>query len=598
MKLQPRDRKHLLRAALGEVRCDLLVKNARLVNVLTGEIYPANVFVDSGMIAHVEYRNLEADLEKAEEVIDAGGAYLIPGFIDAHVHIESSMMTPRNFAKAVLPKGTTTVITDPHEIANVWGVEGVRYMHDASQDLPMRQLLDIPSCVPAVPGMENAGAAFLAPEILELSGLDRTAGLAEVMDFLGVAQGDQRMLDIIAAAESRGLYLQGHAPGQTGRVLSAYRCGGPSTCHESSSGEEALEKLRSGISVDARDSSILKNVKSIWSGVKDVRFFDQLCFCTDDREADEILEHGHVNDVVRSAIACGMDPVAAIKSATFNAAREAHIDNLGAVAPGFAADFLLVDDLRELRPSHVFFAGKLAAKDGKLTAEIPDRSFPLEKRNSVCVRELSEEDFTLRVSLPDGRAAVNLLEYPDPVVPVTVRGRAEAAVRGGRILLEDPDLRYVAVVNHYPGRDTIGLGVVRGFGLRSGALASTVSHDSHNLTIVYDRPENALLAARELIRCGGGMCAVENGEVLYTLELPLAGLMSLLPAEELAVCSQRMKEAERRLGLTALENPLLRIVTLALPVVPDLKMSDLGMVDVLRKELVPLLAEEDARRER
>lgn len=272
MHISSADQQHLLQAALGSVRSQLLIRNARLVNVLTGEIYPANVFVDSGMIAHVEYQDLERDLDKADETIDAAGAYLIPGFIDAHVHIESSMMTPANFARAVLPWGTTTVITDPHEIANVWGVDGVRYMHEASEDLPMRQLIDIPSCVPSVPGLEHGGAAFLAPEIHAISQMDRVVGLAEVMDFVGVAQGDPRMMEIIRAARSHGLYLQGHAPGAGGRLLSAYRCGGPSTCHETSTGAEALEKLRNGVTVDARDSSIVKNVAAIWEGVRSVPY--------------------------------------------------------------------------------------------------------------------------------------------------------------------------------------------------------------------------------------------------------------------------------------------------------------------------------------
>lgn len=339
------------------------------------------------------------------------------------------------------------------------------------------------------------------------------------------------------------------------------------------------------------ETPIVKNVKDIWSGVKDIRFFGQLCFCTDDREADEILHHGHINDVVRNAIYCGMDPVTAIKSATYNTAREAHIDDLGAVAPGFAANFLLVDDLRDLTPSHVFFAGKLVAENGKLVTSIPDKSFSPEHRNSVCVRDLTIEDFVLKTFAPDGTASINLLDYPDPVMPFTVHSTADVTVKDGKVLLDGMDMNYVAVVNRHEGDDTIGLGVVRGFGIKKGTLASTVSHGSHNLTIVYDTPENALLAARELIRCGGGMCAAEGGTVLHTLELPLAGLMSLKPAEELAVCCQAMKDAERRLGLTALENPLLRIVTLALPVVPELKMTDLGMVDVLQKKLVPLLAE-------
>ena len=258
MKIQPNDKKQLLKAALGEIRSDLAITNVQLVNVITGEIYPADVFVYDGMIAHVEYKNPGTELDKANEVIDGEGKYLIPGFIDAHEHIESSMMTPRNFAKGVIPHGTTTVVTDPHEIANVCGMEGVRYMHEAGEDLPMRQLIDVPSCVPAVPGLENAGAEFFAKEIEELASMDRVIGLAEVMDFLAVIHGEDRMMDIIDVMDKKGLYLQGHAPSVSGRMLSAYLCGGPNTCHESRERNEALEKLRSGMYVDARESSITK----------------------------------------------------------------------------------------------------------------------------------------------------------------------------------------------------------------------------------------------------------------------------------------------------------------------------------------------------
>lgn len=249
---------------------------------------------------------------------------------NAHEHIESSMMTPGNFAKAVIPKGTITVITDPHEIGNVWGIEGVRYMHEASQDLPLRQLIDIPSCVPAVPGLEHAGAEFGPEAIEELAKLERVVGLAEVMDYLVVIHGGDRMMDIIRTAEDHGFYLQGHAPFVEGRMLSAYLCRGPNTCHESRTAEEAVEKMRSGMRVDAR-------------------------------EADDILHNGHINDVVRAAIRYGMEPVAAIKSTTLNSAGEAGLQNLGAIAPGYAADMLLVDDLRELTPRHVFYGGKLVA---------------------------------------------------------------------------------------------------------------------------------------------------------------------------------------------------------------------------------------------
>lgn len=592
MKIQPRDKRALLRAALGEIKSDLAIKNVHLVNVITGEIYPASVYVYDGFISHVEYKEPGREEQFAKEVVDGQGKYLIPGLIDAHEHIESSMMTPRNFAKAVIPKGTTTVITDPHEIGNVWGIEGVRYMHEASEGLPMRQLIDIPSCVPAVPGLEHAGAEFGPAQIEELAKLERVVGLAEVMDYLDVIHGGDRMMDIIRTAEEHGLYLQGHAPFVEGRMLSAYLCGGPNTCHESRTAEEALEKMRSGMRVDARDSSITKNVEAIWSGVKDFRFFDNFCLCTDDREADDILHNGHINDVVRAAIRYGMEPVAAIKSATLNSAREAGLQNLGAVAPGYAADMLLVDDLRELRPCHVFYAGKLVAQEGRLLAEIEDKSYPLESANSVHVRKLAAEDFTIHPPVSQGKVKVNLMKYYDMNLSTTDIVCEEVWVKDGRIDISgDQDLKFVAVVNRYEGNDNIALGLVRGFGTKTGALASTVSHDSHNLTIVYDNPEEALIAAEELARTGGGMCAVKEGKILHTLALPLAGLMSLKPAEELAEDSAVMKDANRALGLTNMENPLLRIVTLALPVIPDAKMSDMGLVQVTAKRIVPLFPE-------
>ena len=411
-------------------------------------------------------------------------------------------------------------------------------------------------------------------------------------DKIDVIEGGDRMMDIIEVAEKNGLYLQGHAPFVTGRSLSAYLCGGPNTCHESRLGEEAKEKIRSGMHVDARDSSITKNVKEIWEGVKDFRFFDNLSLCTDDREADDILHNGHMNDVVRSAIRCGMEPVAAIKSATLNNAREAGLENLGAVAPGYVADLQLVESLTELKPSKVFFGGKLVAEDGKLLASIEEKSYPLESRNSVHVKDLTEEDFTLRAPVQDGKVKVTVMTYYDLNLSSTEAVCEELPVKDGRLDLSgDENLKFVAVVNRYEGNDNLALGVVRGFGTTCGALASTVSHDSHNLTIVYDDPADALIAAEELKRVGGGMCAVKDGQILHTLELPLAGLISLKKAEDLAADSAKMKEANRALGLTEMENPLLRIVTLALPVIPEAKMSDLGLVDVNHKKILPVFPE-------
>lgn len=590
MKLQPKNKKNLLKAALGKIDSDLVVANVQLVNVFTGEIYPADVYVYEGFVAHVETNNTGAPY-KAKKVYDGKGKYLIPGLVDAHMHIESSMLTPRNFAKVVIPNGTTTIIHDPHEIGNVYGVEGVKYMHDSAADLPMRQLVDIPSCVPAVPGRENAGAAFLAGEVRELAKLDRVVGLAEVMDFMGVMEGDDRMMDIIAAAEENGLYLQGHSPRVTGRELSAYLCGGPYTDHESLSGGEAVEKLRDGMYVDARESSISHNMKDVCSGVKSLRFLDSLCMCTDDRESDDLLHQGHLNAVIRKAIECGLDPVLAIKCGTINTAREIGIRHLGAVAPGYTADMALLESLEEMKPQAVFFGGELVAENGKLLAEIPDEPYEIETRNSVTVKQLTTEDFVIHTPIRNGTVKVNVMKYDSLTAGLTTCVQEDIEVRNGLLRLTD-GLMFVAVVNRYPNKDTMALHVVRDFGTNHGALASTISHDSHNLTIVYDTPEDALAAAEELIRVHGGITAVENGKVLQTLPLEVGGLMTRLTARELSEPVKRMKEAERSLGLTQQENPLLRIVTLALPVSPKAKMSDLGFVDVATKTFIPLFAAE------
>ncbi|MBQ9592389.1 MAG: adenine deaminase [Lachnospiraceae bacterium] len=591
MELAYKDKKRLLQAALGQIPADLCVKNVRLVNVFTGEILPADVYVCDGFICHVEY--VDFANVNAAEIYDAKGQYMTPGFLDAHMHIESSMLTPRHFAEVSVPWGTTTIVTDPHEIGNVWGMDGVRYMHENSEDVPQRQFIDIPSCVPAVPELEVSGANFLAEQIDELADLDRVIGLAEVMDFLAVIHGSDRMMDILDVAKKRGLYIQGHAPFVSGRMLSAYLCGGPKTCHESRTGAEGLEKMRQGMYVDMRESSISKNVNTVWDGVKDFKYFDTLCICTDDRESDDLLKLGHINDVLRVVIEHGMDPVLAIKSATINTAREIHFENIGAVAPGYAADMVLMPDLREMRPSAVFYEGRLVAENQKLLVPIEDRSYELEERNSMnVVRDLTVEDLRIKAPVQDGTVKVNVLTYLTHMLSSTESVVEEIPVKDGYLDLSgDPDLNYVAVINRY-GHDRMAVHVVRRFGTDHGALASTVSHDSHNLTCVYDTPENGLMAIQELIRTHGGMCAVEDGQILHTLALPVGGLMSVKHAADLSVDATAMKEADRRLGLTQMPNPLLRIVSLALPVIPKAKMSDIGLIDVGTKTLIPLFAEE------
>ena len=588
MKLFPKDIRTLLKASLGEIPSDTVITDVRVVNVFTGEILPANVFIKDGYFAHIQYEHPEEPDGLADTVVDGQGLYMVPGFIDAHVHIESSMLTPRNFAKAVIPHGTTTVITDPHEVGNVMGVRGVRYMHDCGADLPMRQLIDIPSCVPAVPGMENSGADFLADEITQLAGLERVAGLAEVMDFLAVMHGDERMLGILQAAREHGLYAQGHAPMVSGRGLSAYLTGSPYTDHEVSEADEALEKYRNGMYLDACDSSMVHHVEDVWAGIRDSKYFDTLCLCTDDREAGDILKRGHINDVARHLIKAGADPVTAIRSMTINTAREAKLERLGAIAPGYVADFNLLKDLEELEPEQVWFGGERVAEQGRLVKEIEERAFPEEKINTMNVRELTEEDFTLKCPVENGTVKINVVVYPSVDSSRTLLETMEFAVKDGRLVLPE-DFMYAAVVNRH-GRENITLAVIKGFGIDHGALSSTVSHDSHNLTLVYDEPRNAVAAANALRECGGGMAAAEDGKVIELLELPVCGLLSEFGPEETAFKAAKMKAADRKLGLKT-DNPLLRIAVLALPVIPNYKLSDMGIIDVRKKEFVPLFAE-------
>ncbi len=589
MNLFPKDIKTLLKASLGEIPSDTMIRNVRVVNVFTGEILPANVYIKDGYFAHIEYSTPEDPDGEAAVVVDGEGMYMTPGFLDAHMHVESSMLTPRNLAKAIIPHGTTTIITDPHEIGNVMGIPGVKYMHDSAADLPMRQLINVPSCVPAVPGMEYTGADFQAAEIMELAKLDRVVGLAEVMDCVAVMHGEDRMLDILKAARENGLYAQGHAPMLSGRELSAYLSAGPYTDHETSGSQEALEKYRNGMYLDACDSSICHNVEAVYEGIRHAKYFDTLCLCTDDREAEDLLKLGHINDTARHLIKAGADPVTAIKCITINTAREARLDRIGAIAPGYVADFNLLNDLEELSPVSVWFAGEKVAENGKLIREIEDRTYPEEDVNTMNVRELTRDDFVIRCPKENGTVTVNVIVYPSVNSSYTVLEQVEMNVKDGRLILPE-NYMFAAVVNRF-GRDNISLAVLRNFGIDHGALSSTVSHDSHNLTLVYDDPKNAAAAANALRECGGGMAAVEDGEVIGLLELPIGGLLSKLGPEETAEKANRMKEADRKLGLQIL-NPLLRIAVLALPVIPEYKISDTGIINVAAKEYVPLFDED------
>ena len=593
MKIEPENRSALVDAAMGRIPCDLAIRNVRMLNVFTGEIYAAEVGIFGKHIACVS-----ADPDgsgtgfsvEAREEVDGRGMYLIPGFIDAHVHIESSMVTCENMAAAVVPQGTTTVITDPHEVANVGGLDAVRYMIESSRDLPLRVYVMAPSCVPAVPGLEGAGAVFGAAEIGEILDMERVIGVAELMDFEGVLNNSPRMTAILDVGRGRQVFLQGHAPFVTGRRLNAYLAAGVESDHESQTTPEAREKLRLGMCVDARGGSLASNIPTLVAAVKDFRFLDDLCLCTDDRDPEDLIRRGHMNLAVKNAVKAGLTPEQAIRCATLNVAREVGLRNLGGVAPGWVADLQIVPDLSAPKPVAVFHEGRLVAENGRLTVALPQRTFAAESLDTMKVEVPSPE--RLRIEAPEGCGAsvrVNVPAFDSPDTLVTALAVEEIPVRDGFLDISgDPDLKYVAILNRH-GAGNMAVGVMRGYGTREGAVASTVSHDCHNLTVVYDRPENAVVAIRALIASRGGHCAVKDGSVVGLLPLPIYGLLSPLPCGELVERVDAMNAALRSLGI-ATKNPVMRIVCLALPVIPKGKFTDRGLVDVDAQAFVPLFA--------
>ena len=595
MRIQPKNRTRLVDAAIGRVPCDLVIRNARIVNVFTGEIYDGDVGICEGFIAHVQCDpdktgRQEIPLEGTKEY-DAKGAYLTPGFIDSHIHIESTMMTPRYFSKAVIPHGTTTVITDPHEIGNVFGVRGVQYMHECSEDLPMRHLLLAPSCVPSLPGKENGGADFDVEEIAELFKLPRVAGLAEIMDYYGVMNNAPRMVSLVGHCLDEEKFAQGHMFCIHGREVSAYACGGPMSDHECISAQDARDRLRVGINVDARESSISQDIDDIIQGVKDFRYMDLVTFATDDTESDDILKRGHENYIAEKAIRAGLDPVDAIKTATINAAREAGIKGIGAVAPGYTADVLLFEDLTKLKPKAVFYGGELVAEDGKLLAEIEDKDYEIEKINSVSIPTPDADKLKIAVSGRDGNVRCNIIAFNPEKGFMTDFETADLPVKDGFLdISADQDLKYAAVVNRY-GAGTIGQAVVKSYGIKEGAVASTVAHDCHNIVVIYDKPENAVIAIERLKENAGGYVSVRDGEILAEMKLPVAGLMSNTPIETIAAQSHSFKASLETLGMKGVAFPLFNMAILPLPVVPVARLTDLGMINAVTQEFLPIIAE-------
>lgn len=585
MNLQKR--KELVEVALGKREADTVLKNGSLINVFSGEIYKANIYIYDKYIANVVECNLDT-ITLGKNIIDIDGKFVSPGFIDSHVHVESSHLTPVNFARAILPKGTTTIIADPHEIANVLGVDGVTYMIENSKDVPMNQYYLIPSCVPSVVGLENAGAEFDDIEIEKMLDLPRILGLGEVMDFVGVINQSNRMTKIVETAIKKGMFVQGHAPELIGNELSAYICGGPISCHETRDGRQAPDKIRKGMYVDARESSISKNISSIVENIKHMKSPRNLTLCTDDREPRDILEVGHINDCVRVAVKAGLDPIEAIRATTLNTAQEYKLDKIGAIAPGYFADIVVLDNLVDFNVLKTFWQGKLIAENDSLVVEINSPKLDIEYLNSVYVGELSESDFKIKSPIQNGEIEIEVLSYLTKERSITDRKTMLVKAKDGFIdISENSNLNFVAIVNRHNLNNNIALAVVENFYLKEGGVGTTYSHDSHNLTIVFNKPNEALAITKKIKELGGGIVTSENGEITGILPFPIAGMLSDQPAEILAKEISQMNTILRKMGIES-ASPITRPSTLALIVIPNAKMSDLGLIDVKEQKVINL----------
>ncbi|GLI55646.1 adenine deaminase [Propionigenium maris DSM 9537] len=572
--------KHLIDVAAKRKKAELLLKNCRIVDVFSGEIAEGNLAIDSGKIVGIgDYQGLKE--------IDLNGKFLAPGLIDSHVHMESSMISPGQFARAVVPRGTTGVVTDPHEIANVCGLEGIKFMMESSRDLPLNVYFMLPSCVPATP-FENSGAVLEAEELAKLIDNPAVLGLGEMMNYPGVIEGNDKIVDKLKLAQDNNRIVDGHSPDIVAEELNAYVIGGVKTDHECSTVEEMKERLRRGMYISIREGSAARNLEALIEGITPEN--ERRClFCTDDRHPEDIIEKGHIDNNVRTAIKKGIDPISAIRMATINVCECYGIKNLGAIAPGYDADLIVVDSLEDFNVVEVIKDGRFVAREGKPLFEL-EKEDTSKVTDTINFKEIVEDD--LKVKLTSNRANVMRLLSHSLLTEKVVR-EVERDTKGYFKFNKDKDLLKLAVIERHNATGNIGFSLVENFNLKGGAIASTVSNDSHNILVIGDNDRDMYLAVEEIKKMQGGVIITSGGEVLKKLELPIAGLMSDKPIE---VVKDTLEEMHRiaydRLGVNRDLDPFMTLAFLALPVIPDIKVTDKGLFDVVNFKFIDISVED------
>lgn len=573
-------KKHLktrISVAAGREPADLVLKNAGIINVFTASIQEGDVAIQDGFIVGI-------GSYQGKEEIDLEGAYLSPGLIDGHVHLESAMVHPAEFAKAIVPRGTTTIIADPHEIANVAGIKGVDFLLDACKNLPMTVKMMLPSCVPAT-HFENAGATLKAEDLAPLYDNKDVIGLGEMMDYPGVIQGEDGVMDKILGAH--GKIIDGHGPEISQKSLNAYVAAGIQTEHECSTVQEMKERLGLGMYILLREGSAARNLTTLAKFVN--RDNARRClFCTDDKHPEDLIQQGHMDHNLRLAVQAGIPPITAIQIASLNAAECYELKHLGAIAPGYQADLVVFEDLKDFKAKKVFYKGKLVASEGKLETKIT--SIPSTAlHGSVHLPPIKSEDF--RLPLKSDTLHVIQLQPHSLVTHKKIRkvSRVEGYFKPDHRL----DILKMAVIERHHATGNIGIGLVEGFGLKDGAIATTICHDSHNLIVIGDEDESMALAVETLRQMGGGIVLCHQGTVLKTLALPIAGLIS---EESIHRVHHHLNEmsgmAHETLSVSQSIDPFMTLSFLALPVIPEIKLTDMGLFDVSQFRFISLEAKE------
>ncbi|MBV7319911.1 MULTISPECIES: adenine deaminase [Bacillus] len=559
-----------LNASARRQKADIVIKNGKIMDVYNHQWIYEDIAITDGVIVGL-------GLYEGEETIDAEGQVIVPGFIDGHVHIESSMVTPIEFAKAVLPNGVTTIITDPHEIANVSGQEGIKFMIEQARQTPLNIHFMLPSSVPAA-SFERSGAVLQAADLKPFYEEKEVLGLAEVMDYVSVEQGEADMVNKLFDARSAGKRIDGHLAGLSTDLINIYRTAFVLTDHEVTTKEEALDRIRRGMYVMMREGSVAKNTMKVLPAVNEKnarRFF----FCTDDKHVDDLLSEGSVNHQVKMAIQAGLDPFLAYQLGSLNAAECYGLDTKGAVAPGFDADLLFISDVENVTVTKTLVKGQTVAEDNKAVCQAQAHTLTpdLTLLHSVnLAAPLSEQDFHMPI---DPQQQMNVIQ----IIPNQLETRLVSVPAPEAPIFQpdiDLDLLKIAVVERHKGLKETGLGIVKGFGLKSGAIATTISHDSHNIIAVGTNDTDIAAAVNKLQEIGGGLTVIKDGEELHSVPLPIAGLLSDQSAELVNQSLMTLHEKLSFIGFKDRFNPFLTLSFLALPVIPDIKMTTTGLFDV------------------